>query len=69
MAHVHCQGTAPWTIEYETQSGANRSKFVQKDILKSPHSLKIAIPSKVNKNGGSFSVSISMLFDECFCKI
>jgi hypothetical protein len=62
------QGIGPWTIQYESQYGSTRQKHTIKNIQSSPAKIEVPIPSKLDKSGGTFALSLIQVEDKRGCK-
>jgi nucleoporin POM152 len=62
---IELKGTAPWTLEYRILG--NKQPFTVAEITQAKLNLDVPIPSKVLKNGGSFTVSIVSVKDGRGC--
>ena len=55
----HClQGTAPWNLDLDIVGPRTTDRLEIRDIKSSPTRIQVPIPSKVDKEGGTFEVDL-----------
>lgn len=58
---VALTGDAPFTLEYQVQYGNKRETKVVRDLKSNTATIDVDIPSKLDKNGGTMTLSLSKL--------
>lgn len=52
------QGTAPWNLELEIVGPRATDRLEIRDIKSSPARIQVPIPSKIDKEGGTFEADL-----------
>ncbi|KAG6380911.1 hypothetical protein JVT61DRAFT_5303 [Boletus reticuloceps] len=65
---VDLRGTAPWNLELDIVGPRTTDRLEIRDIKSSPTRIQVPIPSKIDKEGGTFEVDLVSVEDAYGCK-